>query len=65
MGFTIRIFVTYDDYSIEVSNLKELRREQRWAKRYKKIIRSIEINCYEDSEELFGNDKLVASKNIK
>lgn len=64
MGFTIRIFVTYDDYSIEVSNLKELHREQRWAKQYKKIIRSIEINCYEDSEELFGKGKLIASKKI-
>lgn len=64
MGFTIRIFVIYDDYSIEVSNLKELRREQRWAKQYKKIIRSIEINCYEDSEELFGEGKLIASKKI-
>lgn len=51
------------DY-IEVSDLKELCREQRWAKQHKKIIRSIEINCYEDSEELFVEGKLIASKKI-
>ena len=64
MDFTIRIFVNYDDYSIEVRDLKELHREQRRAKKYNKVIRSIEINCYEDSEELFGEYKLVASKII-
>jgi hypothetical protein len=60
----IRLFVKYDNFSIEVSDLEALEREKRYAKKIGAEIVAIEVQCYEDSSELFGTGKLLATKQI-
>lgn len=60
----IRLFVKYDNYSIEVEDLKALERAKRYAKKIGAEIIAIEIQCYEESSELFGVGKLLATKKI-
>ena len=60
----IRLFVKYDNYSIEVEDLKALEREKRHAKKIGAEIIAIEVRCYEESSELFGTGKLLATKRI-
>lgn len=60
----IRLFVTYDSYSIEVEDLKALEREKRYAKKIGAEIIAIEVHCYEESSELFCTGKLLATKQI-
>ena len=60
----IRLFVKYDNYSIEVEDLRALDREKRYAKKIGAEIIAIEVQCYEESSELFGTGKLLATKAI-
>lgn len=60
----IRLFVKYDNYSIEVEDLKALEREKRYAKKIGAEIVAIEVQCYDESSELFGTGKLLATKQI-
>lgn len=64
MDALIRIFVKFDQYSMEVKDLAELKRVQRRAKRHNQVIRGVVAICYEQSEELFGEEKLIATKVI-
>ena len=60
----IRLFVKYNNYSIEVEDLKALEREKRYAKKIGAEIVAIEAQCYDKSSELFGTGKLLATKQI-
>lgn len=60
----IRLFVKYDNYSIEIEDLQALKREKRYAKKIGAEITAIEVQCYEESSELFGEGKLLATKQI-
>ncbi len=60
----IRLFVKYDNYSIEVEDLKALEREKRYAKKIGAEIVAIEAQCYDESSELFVMGKLLATKQI-
>ena len=60
----IRLFVKYDNYAIEVEDLKALEREKRYAKKIGAEIIAIEVQCYDESIELFGTGKLLATKVI-
>ena len=55
----IRLFVQYDKFYIEVSDLEGLERERRIAKKIGAEIIAIEAICYEES-----SDKLLATKQI-